>query len=136
MRVRCISAPRLALGGLSERSHHPRARAAAPRSDGEDGDAEGVAPPRAYRSARGDEDQHGVGGIGPSVLSGESAWSENPTHTTTPRTHQPAGGNGWARSAVAAATRLAAIVRPVDADQSCLWSVSVYDGPGPGPMFQ
>ena len=45
-------------------------------------------------------------------------------------------GIGFAASAAATATRFEAIARPVLADQSCLWSVSVYDGPGPGPMFQ
>ena len=37
---------------------------------------------------------------------------------------------------MATATRLAAIARPVLAAQSCPSSVSEYDGPGPGPLFQ
>ena len=43
---------------------------------------------------------------------------------------------GWAASARATVTRLAAAALPVVIDHSCPSSVSRYEGPGPGPLFQ
>ncbi len=87
---------------------------------------------------RGADAEHGLRRLAVEVaaraVGGVGAEPADRRHASRP---QPGGaGIGFAASARATATRFDAAVRPVFSDQSCLWSVSRYDGPGPGPMFQ